>query len=152
MTKDSRKGISMSANRILVALAICISGTLCGAVLAKSPNDLDAARRVFSAAVSARDLKRIVALSTFPVAVEMYGHRPNIKAAQFLRDKQNFTDLFGAPDAGTVKCIASGAAALQNDAKQFGFGSWFVDCNGNEYFFAQRSGQWLFTAYQNINE
>jgi hypothetical protein len=82
----------------------------------------------------------------------MYGHQPNIKAAQFLRDKRNFADLFGAPDAGTVQCIASGAAALQSDAKQFGFGSWFVDCNGNEYFFAQRSGRWLFTAYQNINE
>jgi hypothetical protein len=137
---------------LLCALTIAMAGGTAAAGTANAPSGLDAARKAFAAAVAARDLKGIVALSGFPVAVEMYGYAPAIGSKQFLNDKRKFSDLFGAPDAGTVQCIATGNLEQQNDRKQFEFGSWFADCNGNEYFFTQRNGRWLFTGYQNINE
>jgi hypothetical protein len=147
----------MVSNKIPALAALCVFTIgLCAAAgaagTAAAPAGLDAARKAFASAVAARDLKGIVALSGFPVAVEMYGYAPAIGSKQFLGDKRKFSDLFGAPDASTVQCIASGNLEQQTDRKQFGFGSWFADCNGNEYFFTLRGARWLFTGYQNINE
>lgn len=75
-----------------------------------------------------------------------------MSAKQFLFEKRRFTDLFGTLDEATVKCIATGLLAMQNDHKQFAYGSWYADCNGNEYFFSYQGGRWLFTGYENINE
>jgi len=136
----------------LCAFTIGISGTAGATGAAKAPPELDTARKAFAAAVSAHDLKAVAGLSGFPIAVEMYGYAPTVGAKQFLGDKRKFGDLFGAPDESTVRCIATGDLAQQSDRKQFGFGSWFADCNGNEYFFTLRNGRWLFTGYQNINE
>ena len=145
----------MFSNRILALLCVftlATAGAAGAAGTAQAPAGLDAARKAFAAAVAARDLKGIVVRSGFPLDVEMYGYAPAIGAKQFLGDKRKFTDLFGAPDENTVHCIATGNVEQQSDRKQFGFGSWFADCNGNEYFFTLRNGQWLFTGYENINE
>jgi len=116
------------------------------------PAGVDAARKNLALAVQARDLKRIVALADFPLAVDVSGAAPKMTAAQFLADKQKFEELFGPPDGGIVRCIRSDALQLQDDVKSFGHGSWFVDCNGNAYFFTLRGGRWLFLGYQNVNE
>ncbi len=143
----------MISNRTLAALcAIAICGAAGAAGTAKAPAGLEAARKAFAAAVAARDRKAIVRLSAFPVAVGMYRYAPTIGAKQFLTDKRKFSDLFGAADQSTVRCLATADIARQSDRKQFGFGSWLADCNGNEYFFTLRNGRWLFTGYQNINE
>jgi hypothetical protein len=156
MGPDERE-ILMRPNRTFALTALCAftiatAGAAGAAGTANTPAGLDTARKAFAAAVAARDLKGIVALSGFPIAVEMYGYAPTIGSKQFLSDKRKFADLFGAPDENTVHCIAAGNMERQNDRKQFGFGSWSADCNGNEYFFTLRNGRWLFTGYENINE
>jgi hypothetical protein len=132
-------------------LATLAAFAIAGAATA-APANLDVARKAFSAAVAAQDLKRIVALSAFPVAVEMYRYPKSITSAAFLHDRRTFTVLFGPPDAEIVRCIESGELQQQQDRTQFEFGSWFVDCNGNEFHFASRNGQWRFVGYENINE
>jgi len=141
----------MDMTKALTIAAMLLSGSL-AADAANAPPGVDAARKTFALAVHARDLKRIVALSDFPVAVDVYGAAPKITARQFLADIRQFDDLFGPPDAGIIRCIGSEALQLQDDMKSFGHGYWFVDCNGNAYFFAWRAGKWLFVGYQNVNE
>jgi hypothetical protein len=132
--------------------ALLATGTTVASGAPKAPAGLEAARTEFAAAVAARDVKRVVALSDFPLSVEMYGGAPQITARQFLADKRTFRDLFGSPDAGIVHCIGTAALERQDDANAFGHGFWFADCNGNEYFFTARQGHWLFVGYENINE
>lgn len=141
----------MKLTKALTIAAMLLSGSL-AAGAANAPPGVDVARKAFALAVQTRDLKRIVALSDFPLAVDVYGAAPKITATQFLADKRKFDDLFGPPDAGIVRCIRSDALQRQDDIKSFGRGFWFVDCNGNEYFFAWRSGKWVFVGYENINE
>jgi hypothetical protein len=132
--------------------ALLATGTTCAFGVSKAPAGLQAERTKFAAAVAARDMKRIVALSDFPISVEMYGGAPRITASQFLADKRTFSDLFGPPDSGIVHCIGTAAPERQDDVKSFGHDFWLVDCNGNEYYFASRQGRWVFAGYENINE
>jgi hypothetical protein len=141
----------MNATKALMMTAMLISGAQAAGV-PRAPAGLNAARQDFALAVQARDLKRIAALANFPLAVEGFGAAPTMTARQFLTDKRTFADLFGPPDAGIVRCIRAEAPQLQDDKGSFGHGFWFVDCNGNEYFFTMRGGKWLFVGYQNINE
>jgi hypothetical protein len=141
----------MNPTKALMVTAMLISGSQ--AVGASNvPSGLDAARKDLALAVQARDLKRIVALADFPLAVEGFGAAPTITAQQFLTDKRKFDDLFGPPDAGIVGCIRGEALQRQDDEKSFGHGFWYIDCNGNEFFFTVRGGKWLFVGYENINE
>src|SRR5215469_3413205 len=125
----------MIITRIVAATMAALLAS--GAVVAAGapPAGLATARADFATAVASRNTKQIVALSDFPLAVEMYGAPPTMTAKDFLAHKQMFDNLFGPPDAGIVQCIRSAAAELQSDAKSFGHGNWIVDCNGNEYFF-----------------
>jgi hypothetical protein len=132
--------------------ALVASGAAYASGAQKVPAGLEAARTALAVAVAAHDVKRIVAVSGFPIAVEMYGAAPTITAGRFLTDKRNFDELFGPPDAGIVQCIRTATAVRQDDAKAFGHGFWFVDCNGNDYFFTARQNRWLFVGYENINE
>ena len=101
--------------------------------------------------MTAKDIPAIAKLSLFPLAVDVYGSKPHVTEGEFTRDKEYFDGWFFGGDATLVKCLASQPAALQ-DGKGFGAGAWVIDCNGNEYFFAQRDGRWAFVAYQNVNE
>jgi hypothetical protein len=146
----SGRHVGMMATRFMAMAAFLAAGATCAS--AAPPAGLQAVRTSFAAAVAARDLKRVVALSDFPVSIEMTGAPPKLSARQFLTDKRNFDNLFGPPDAGLVHCIGTAAAQRQDDAKSFGHGLWFVDCNGNEFYFALRRGHWVFAGYENINE
>ena len=154
--KCARGGRSarMIATRVMIGArgALLAAGAACALAAPRAPDGLQAARTVFAAAVAARDVKRIVALSDFPISVEMYGGAPRITAGQFLADKRTFDNLFGPPDAALVHCIAVAAPERQDDEKSFGHGLWFVGCNGNEYYFALRHAHWVFAGYENINE
>lgn len=133
------------------ALGACLAP---GVVAAdkKAPPALETARKAMASAIGVHDLGRILEMSQFPLAVEMANFPRTIPATRFRSDKTVFVDLFGEPDTQTVRCIASGPLARQDDPKQFGFRSWFIDCNGNEYFFSFAQGVWRFSAYENVNE
>jgi hypothetical protein len=135
--------------RILAALACT---TLIAAAPAAPPRELDVARKAFIAAIVKHDAKAIAALTNFPVLVEEYQVAPRITEAQFKKKSAAITGLFGNGAKELVDCVGSGPLTLQTDRTQFGAGMWLADCNGNEYFFAQHGGKWLFAAYQNINE
>ena len=117
----------------------------------KPPPDFEKLRHAFAAAVKAKDIPGIAKLSHFPLAVDVYGSKPQVTEQEFTRDRQYLDSWFFGGDATLAKCLASQAPALQ-DGKGFGAGAWLSDCNGNEYYFAPRGGRWAFVAYQNINE
>jgi hypothetical protein len=117
----------------------------------KPPPGLEKLRKVFAAAVAAKDIPAIAKLSHFPLAVDVYGSKPEVSEQEFTRDKQHFDGWFFGGDTTLVKCLASQPLAMES-GKDFGAGSWVIDCNGNDYYFASHDGRWAFIAYQNINE
>ena len=117
-----------------------------------APADLQTARVALAAAVAAHDLKAITKLADFPLPIDAYRTAPKLTEAKFLADKTEFTNVFGDGDPSVVECLRKADASLQNDPKEFGAGSWVVDCNGLEYYFGQRQGHWRLVGYQNINE
>jgi hypothetical protein len=135
--------------RILTAIACTM---LIAAAPATPPKELDVARKAFVAAIVRHDAKAIAALTNFPVRVEEYQGAPRITEAQFKKSSAAITGLFGDGAKELIDCVGGGPLTLETDKAQFGAGMWVADCNGNEYFFAQRGGKWLFAAYQNINE
>jgi hypothetical protein len=118
---------------------------------AKSPVGLDTMRKSFSAALAAKDLNAAIKLSSFPLAVAVYQLDPKMSEAQF---RKSISSL-GLDDAGDQHCIANDPLTL-TDAKSASdkrfANAWVADCNGSEYYFAQRKGAWMFIGYENINE
>ena len=102
--------------------------------------------------MAAKDVGAIANLSRFPLAVDVYGSKPHVSKQEFTRNKDYFDGWFFGGDPQTVKCLKTQTFAYQDDKKQFGAGFWYLDCNGNEYYFGTSGGAWAFTAYQNINE
>ena len=135
---------------ILAALAASLT-TAAFAADPPKPAGLDAARKAFVAAIKAKDWKALGELVSWPVAVDGYEAAPTIAKAAYLKDHRKLTNFLG-DDEATLKCIAGDPATYQGDKSQIGFGSWVIDCNGNEYYFGVKGGKVLFTAYGNINE
>ncbi len=117
-----------------------------------APPGLEVVRKAFAAAVAAKDRARIAKLSRFPLAADVYGGTPKVGEREFLRDAKYFGGWFFGGDPQLVTCLETKDLAYQADRKDFGFGTWYLDCDGNEYYFGQRGGRWAFVAYQNINE
>lgn len=104
-------------------------------------------------AAKAHDKPAMAALIDWPLGVDNYGSPPKLTKARFLKNNDYLAGFFGGgDDADFLRCIGSGPITQQLDGKEFGGRAWVADCNGNEFFFAQRGGQWRLTAYQNINE
>ena len=139
--------------RIAALAAACFAAaTLTASAAPAKPPGLDAARRALVRAIVAHDWKAVADVTNFPLAIEMYRSAPKLTRAQFLKDHRKLTILFGDGDSGLLNCVGTGQLAFQVDQTQFGGRAWYADCNGNEFYFDQRAGKWLFTAYQNINE
>jgi hypothetical protein len=51
-----------------------------------------------------------------------------------------------------VTCLATGKLEYQAAKPNFPGSPWYIDCDGNEYFFGPVGGKWRFTSYMNINE
>jgi len=134
---------------ILAALAASMT-TAAFAADPPKPAGLDAARKAFVAVVKAKDWKGLGEMVSWPMPVEAYETPPKVEKAAYLKDHTKFTMFLG--DDAVLKCIGGDKAEYQGDKSQFGFGSWVIDCNGNEYFFGVKGGKVLFTGYQNINE
>jgi hypothetical protein len=147
----------MSLRKVVpvAALAVACLGGSAGAaqpVTGKAPPALEHARNALAAAVAAKDRFAVAKLSRFPLAVEVYGAGPKLSEREFLRDESHFDGWFFSGDPETVKCLKTQPFAYQPDKKEFGAGLWYLDCNGNEYYFGAGGGTWAFAAYQNINE
>lgn len=136
--------------RRAVLLAALASTLFIAAAPAKPPG-LDAARAAFVAGLKAKNWTALADQISWPLPIDNYGSPPKVEKAAYLKDHKKLTMFFG-DDADTMKCIAGGAPSYQGDKTQFGFGSWVVDCNGNEFYFGVKGGKVLFTGYQNINE
>ena len=131
----------------LAAALACAAGIAVAAAAPAAPAGLEAARKAFAAAVAKHDVKAAAALTAFPLAFSGYEHPDTVTAAQFASE---FDGLFG-DDPQLAHCLATGK--LEADTQHTFAGSpWVIDCNGNEYYFGERNGQWRFTAYENINE
>ena len=118
----------------------------------KAPAELEAMRQAFAGAVADKDRAAVAMLSSFPLTIESYGNKPKLNEQMFVRDKQYFDGWFFSGDAEVVQCLKRHAFSYQGTRKEFGAGLWYLDCNGNEYYFGLRAGKWAFVAYQNVNE
>lgn len=136
------------------AVTLCAIASVPASALAApaAPAGLEVLRKAFAAAVAAKDRASVAKLSRFPLAAEVYGGAPKITQQQFLRDSRYFDGWFFSGDAQLVTCLRTQAFAYESGTKAFGAGDWYLDCNGNEYYFGARNGQWAFVGYQNINE
>ncbi len=140
----------MRAVRLALLLTICAGAT--SSAMAATPPALDATRIALTKAIAARDWNGVASLTAWPLAIDMYEAAPRLTKAQYLKDHRKLTILFGDGDKDLLKCVAAAPLTRQGDRKDFGYDSWFADCNGNEFYFGLRGGKVLFTAYQNINE
>ena len=128
-----------------VVLAAALIGAATVAHAAGAPAALDTMRKALGAAVQKHDVKGVAAMTSFPLTFTGYEHGNRVTAAQFAKE---FDNLFGD---GIGQCIATGK--IEADAQHSMPNSpWVIDCNGNEYYFGERGGKWMFTAYENINE
>ena len=129
-------------------------GLLSTAVAAATaaPPGLENLREAFASAVAAKDRIAVANLSRFPLAVEVYESAPTLSRQKFLDDRNYFDGWFFSGDPELLKCLKTEPFAYQADKGAFGSGTWYLDCNGNEYYFGQQAGRWAFFGYQNINE
>lgn len=136
-------------------LALAFAGAASAALAASTPApppELNAARKALAAAVKAKDLKAIVALSRFPLAFSGYEAPDKISEVDFLSDKDQFSGLFYDGDDQLVTCLRTGALNYQAKDRDFPDSPWYIDCDGNEYYFGLVGGKWRFTSYMNVNE
>src|SRR5262249_18723181 len=117
-----------------------------------APPALDAARKALAAAVKAHDLKAIVALSRFPLAFSGYEAPEGITEAEFLSDENQYSSLFYDGGDRISTCLATAKLDYQAADIDFAGSPWFIDCDGNEYYFGLVGGKWRFTSYMNVNE
>lgn len=121
------------------------------AAYAKPPAELDTMRQAFASALAGKHTDAAMKMTHFPLIQEVYKAPPKITAAQFVKELGDM----GLDDADVQHCVAHDPAELTaaKDASNKGFiGAWNVNCNGNVFYFAQKSGAWLFIGYENINE
>jgi hypothetical protein len=118
---------------------------------AKSPAGLDTMRQAFVAALVKKDVAAAVKLTNFPLAIVVYQQPPN-------ESQKDFRDDVVGPmyqDKDIQHCIAHDPLTLTSakDASDKRLiGAWQAECDGNDYYFAQKKGVWLFIGYENVNE
>jgi hypothetical protein len=112
-----------------------------------APAELETMRKAFGAAVAGHDVNAAAAMTQFPLAFSGYEHPDKVTAAQFAGE---FDGLFFDGDPQMASCLATGK--LEPAQSNFPNSPWVIDCDGNEYYFGERKGTWMFTAYENINE
>lgn len=137
----------------LLALSFaCAASVALAASAPTPPPELETLREALSVAVKAQDVKAIVALSRFPLAFSGYEHPDQITEEEFLSDKDHFSGLFFSGDDAMVTCLATGKLDYQAEKPDFPGSPWYIDCDGNEYYFGLVGGKWRFTSYMNVNE
>jgi len=133
---------------------IVFGATLCCVVTAAStwaadppPPELETMRQAFAAAVGKQDVGAVAAMTNFPLAFSGYEHPDKVTESEFAGE---FEGLFFGGSPQLVSCLAT--VKLEPAQSDFPDSPWAIYCDGNDYYFGQRDGKWLFTAYQNTNE
>ena len=108
------------------------------------PPDFAAFRAKFVAAVKAKDLKAVAALTAFPLANATYGEPDSLSESAFMKRSRDLYAVFAG-------CLATQPATLDPPPKN-GERSWAIDCDGQVFHFAQRGGAWRYVKQENINE
>ncbi|MBS0472785.1 MAG: hypothetical protein JSR60_17070 [Proteobacteria bacterium] len=132
------------------AFALGLAVFVTAATAAPRAKGLDDARKAFVHDVETRNWRGLDLRVAWPLVVDNYGSPPRLTRAEYRRDHTSLTVYVDAADL--LKCILHAPATYQSNRKEFGFDSWVVDCNGNEFYFGRSGGVWRLTAYQNINE
>ena len=132
---------------ILTVLFGCAIATASAFADVATPEALETMRKAFSAAIAKHDVKAAAAMTQFPLAFSGYEHPDEVTAADFAGE---FDGLFFGGDAKLASCLAT--VKLEPAQSDFPDSPWVIDCDGNEYYFGQRNGKWMFTAYENVNE
>jgi hypothetical protein len=112
-----------------------------------APAELETMRKAFGAAIAKHDVRAAAAMTEFPLAFSGYEHPDRVTAAQFAGE---FDGLFFGGDPQMANCLSTGK--LEPAQSDFPNSPWVIDCDGNEYYFGQSNGNWMFTAYENVNE
>lgn len=144
MTAALLKGSFRSATLVLAISATFIAGTAV-ARAEKPPADLEKIRAAFAAAVAAKDLQAVEALTSFPLKIVVEGDPPTVSLTAFPKVfRQN-----GYADS--ANCLKS-APLERAETKEGGARPWRINCGGNLFYFALKNGQWRHSEYENINE
>lgn len=104
---------------------------------AEAPSGLISTRTAFAAAVSANDEAAAAELTSFPLKNTAYKAPPKLT-------RKAFSTLFAD--------YRNMAACIKKTPLVFERGAWLIDCDGNILRFGLRSGRWLHTEYENVNE
>jgi len=136
--------------QILLAASFGFAITTVSAFAADAaPAELETMREAFGAAVGKQDVKAVAAMTQFPLAFSGYEHPDTVTAAEFADE---FDGLFFSGDPQLASCLATGKLEPAQPESTFPNSPWVIDCDGNIYYFGQRNGKWMFTAYENVNE
>jgi len=134
--------------RILLAASFgCAVAAVSAFAADVAPAELETMRKAFGDAVGKQDVNAVAAMTQFPLAFSGYEHPDTVAAAEFADE---FDGLFFSGDPQLANCLATGK--LEPAQSTFPNSPWVIDCYGNAYYFGQRDGNWMFTAYENTNE
>lgn len=109
----------------------------------KPPEALAAMRADFAAAAKAKDAARLEALTAFPLANEVYQEPVSIAKAAFPERVKEYAEL--------AKCLATAPLSADADTAKT-TKLWLVDCDGIDFYFGLRDGQWRHVKFANVNE
>lgn len=136
-------------SRRVFAAVCCV--IFCGSLMPPSgsgaaeapPKDLVQTRTAFAAAVAAKNVAALEALTRFPLDNDVYGEAKSISRAAFAKHVVVYEQM--------ADCIKT--APLERDVHaKAGIKSWLLNCNGNFLYFAFNKGRWVHNEYQNVNE
>lgn len=138
----------MMLRQIVLRPWICC-GVTAGSTWAADPPppELETMRQAFAAAVGKQDVDALAAMTNFPLAFTGYEHSDKVMESEFAGE---FQGLFFGGSAQLVTCLSTGK--LEPGRSDFPDSPWAIYCDGNDYYFGERNGEWLFTAYENTNE
>jgi hypothetical protein len=106
------------------------------------PAPLIEARKAWAAAVLKRDAPAAAALAFFPLQNEAYQDVKSFGRAAYLRNIEGWSTL--------KTCLATEPMARVKGRSRLGTHSF--NCDGHGFFFAEKSGVWRHTGYENSNE
>jgi len=109
----------------------------------RAPPALVAMRAAFAAAAKAKDGAGLAALTAFPLANDVYGEPRTVAKSAFPGRVSEYAQL--------AACLAK--EPLTADAETARTAKlWLVECDGINFYFGLRDGQWRHVKFANVNE
>jgi hypothetical protein len=129
--------------RFLPALALAVLAPVAQAAWPDSALKAFLAKFADMAAHGAAD--SMAKVTRFPLRNRVYQAPERISAAGFKHhfELNRFRELAGCLKSTPPRRADSGSADL---------GEWIVECDGNNFYFAQDGGGWRFSGFENVNE